>query len=233
MGTGQKNEKQTVTEDTQTDSMWRRPIILDSFEDEDPLATLYQGREAGTKSKNTEDSPQITTKDAAKSNAENTKTLVKSASKTKSKKSAVKKIIETSEANDEKSKDAPLTKLSEEELKNLLKIKSDTFQFTDIREILRGKSFDIYAYLLFLSGDTGVCKIKHLDLMKILDISRPTLFKQGDWLTRLSLIEKSNVPGDHLGTSYTVYRLENVLPVSQTLVEQIQFQVKSFGQEGE
>ena len=64
--------------------------------------------------------------------------------------------------------------------------------------------------------------------MKKLDISRPTLFKQGDWLIRLSLIEKRNVPGDHLGTSYTVYRLEDVLPVSNTLVKQLESHIESF-----
>lgn len=229
MAAGEKNEKQVVTEGTQTDSLWRKPIILDSFEDEDPLAALYQGREVGNK--NTKDLPQITTESAAKPADKKLKNSEKSVSETKNEKSIIKKPTETPKIEDEINKDAPSTKLTEEELKNLLKIKSDTFQFTDIREILRGKSFDIYAYLLFLSGDAGVCKIKHLDLMKILDISRPTLFKQGDWLTRLSLIEKSNVPGDHLGTSYTVHRLENVLPVSETLVEQIQFQVKKFGQE--
>ncbi len=55
---------------------------------------------------------------------------------------------------------------------------------------------------------------------------RPTLFKQGDWLTRLSLIENRNVPGDHLGTSYTVHRVEDVLPVSETLVGQIQSEIE-------
>jgi hypothetical protein len=66
--------------------------------------------------------------------------------------------------------------------------------------------------------------------MRILDISRPTLFKQGDWLTRLSLIEKQRVPGDHFGTSYIVHRLENVLPVSEKLIKQLQAQIEFFQQ---
>jgi hypothetical protein len=37
------------------------------------------------------------------------------------------------------------------------------------------------------------------------------------------------VPGDHLGTSYTVRRLEDVLPVSETLVRQIQAEIENFG----
>ena len=111
-----------------------------------------------------------------------------------------------------------------------MKITSESFDFTDIREILRGKSFDIYAYLLLLSGTSGVCKIKHLDLMRKLDVSRPTLFKQGDWLTRLSLIEKRNVPGDHLGTTYKVYRLEDILPVSENLVKQLDSHIKNLEQ---
>jgi hypothetical protein len=39
------------------------------------------------------------------------------------------------------------------------------------------------------------------------------------------------VPGDHLGTSYTVYRLEDVLPVSNTLVKQLESHIESFGGE--
>lgn len=95
---------------------------------------------------------------------------------------------------------------------------------------MRGKSFDIYAYLRVLSGEEGFCKIKHLDLMDKLDVSRPTLFKQQEWLSRLSLIEKRNVPGDHLGTSYTVHRLEEVLPLPESLVKQLETHIESLRQ---
>ena len=215
--------------------MWRKPITLNSFEDEDPLATLYRGREVGDSTANTENTPQKPKETARASAGKKSKVSEKSvaAAARKTGKPTNKKISETPKsANVSKTEttiDARSPRVTEEELKNILKIKSDSFQFTDIREILRGKSFDIYAYLRFLSGDTGVCKIKHLDLMKKLDISRPTLFKQGDWLTRLSLIEKRNVPGDHLGTSYIVHRLEDVLPVSNTLVRQIQSEIENYG----
>lgn len=215
------------------DTLWRKPITLDSFEDEDPLETLYRGREVADSAKEAIQKPKEA---VTKSGGKKSKVTGDSAL-SKPKKTAVKKTLEPPEKESadtsEKSKAARSTKLTEAELKNILKIKSETFQFTDIREILRGKSFDMYAYLRFLSGDRGVCKIKHLDMMRKLDISRPTLFKQGDWLVRLSLIEKRNVPGDHLGTSYTVHRLEDVLPVSETLVRQVQTAIEGFGNEDE
>jgi hypothetical protein len=197
------------------------------------LATLYRGREVGDSTANVKRSSQKPKVNADVISDKKPQNIEKSVATTKPKKTVIRKTSETSkivnESKGEKSKDANSPKVTEEELKNILKIKSDSFQFTDIREILRGKSFDIYAYLRFLSGDAGVCKIKHLDLMKKLDISRPTLFKQGDWLTRLSLIEKRNVPGDHLGTSYTVHRVENVLPISDALAVQIQSEIEKLG----
>lgn len=223
--------KQTVSEEEKKDSLWRTPITLDSFEDEDPLATLYQGREVEGQSENVEEKSQMPKNATAKSKAEKSKETGKSIAGIKTKKSAVKKTTEKPEVINENKRDSPSTRVTKEELKNLLKIKSDNFQFTDIREILRGNSFDIYAYLSFLSGDEGVCKITHQDLMQKIDISRPTLFKQSDWLVKLSLIEKHSVPGDHLGTSYTVHRLEDVLPISETLVEQIQTQIEKFNRE--
>ena len=226
MATEKKDSKTKPGNEENSNSLWRKPITLDSFEDEDPLAALYRGREVEDKSINAKDSFEKAKKNAAKSAGRKSKNSEKSVAAPKSKKTAV-----VSESREEQKFNSSSPKVTEEELKNLLKIKSDSFQFTDIREILRGKSFDIYAYLRFLSGDEGVCKIKHLDLMQILDISRPTLFKQGDWLARLSLIEKSSVPGDHLGTSYTVHRLEDVLPVSETLALQLQSHIETFGKE--
>lgn len=232
MAAEKKVKKTEVEKEANADFLWRKPITLDSFEDEDPLAALYQGREVRGKNENVGDSSEKPKENAAKSADKKLKDVEKSAADTNPKKSAVKKTSETpkfvNEITDEQNKDAPsLPRVTEDELKNLLKIKSDSFQFTDIREILRGKSFEMYGYLRHLSGDTGICKIKHLDLMQILDISRPTLFKQGDWLTRLSLIEKRNVPGDHLGTTYTVYPLEDVLPVSEILIEQFKSYVEN------
>jgi len=234
MATVKKNKTTEVEEAGRSDSLWRKPITLDSFEDDDPLATLYRGREVGNSENDAENIAQTKAKNPAKSAGENAKSSVKPASRApKPSKPAVKNTPEESkisrEGSDSKIYDVRSPKISEEELKNILKIKSDSFRFTDIREILRGKSYDIYAYLRFLSGDAGVCKIKHLDMMRELDISRPTLFKQGDWLTRLSLIEKRSVPGDHLGTSYVVHRLEDVLPVSDLLVKQLESHIENLG----
>ncbi|MGI8640364.1 MAG: hypothetical protein ACR2MG_10520 [Pyrinomonadaceae bacterium] len=212
MATGEKDKKQINAEELKADSLWRKPITLDAFEDDDPLATLYRGREVGESTATDDNQPKL----------EVTK---------KFQQRSIKKTTETAKIEynnkQENVKTPPSPKVTESELKSILKIKSESFHFTDIREILRGKSFDIYAYLRFLSGETGVCKIRHLDLMKKLDISRPTLFKQGEWLTRLSLIEKRNVPGDHLGTSYKVHRLEEVLPVSESLVKQLESHIEN------
>jgi hypothetical protein len=232
MATVRKNEKTNVEKaaggDGSADTFWRKPITLDSFETEDPLETLYRGREVADSAKEATRKPKEAETKSGDKKSKGASVSVPS----KPRKNAVKKTPEQpqreSADTSEKSKAALSTKLSEADLKNILKIKSENFQFTDIREILRGKSFDMYVYLRFLSGESGVCKIKHLDMMKKLDISRPTLFKQGDWLVRLSLIEKRNVPGDHLGTSYTVCRLEDVLPVSENLVRQVQTAVESF-----
>jgi hypothetical protein len=231
MATVKKNKSTEAREAGSSDSLWRKPIALDSFEDDDPLETLYRGREVGNSENDTVNTAQTKAKKTAKSAVEKAESLMNPVPKP-GKPTAEKKLEESkaeAAVGDRTAKDARKPKISQEELKNILKIKSDSFQFTDIREILRGKSYDIYAYLRFLSGDAGVCKIKHLDLMRELDISRPTLFKQGDWLTRLSLIEKRNVPGDHLGTSYTVHRLEDILPVSETLVRQIQLEIENLG----
>jgi hypothetical protein len=229
MATEKKSQKSSGGGKAKADSLWRKPITLDSFDDEDPLATLYRGREAGDATANAESKPSKTAETAAPAEK---KPKNSGAPKPAARKPAEKSSAETA-ANIQSIEEIPKIaahqpRMSETELKDVLRIRSESFHFTDLREILRGKSFEIYAYLRFLSGDSGVCKIKHLDLMRILDISRPTLFKQGEWLMRLSLIEKRNVPGDHLGTSYTVRRLEDVLPVSDGLVKQLESQIESF-----
>jgi hypothetical protein len=235
MATVKKNEKAggKKGQSDDADTLWRKPITLDSFEDEDPLETLYRGREVTDSVKDAAQKPkEVDTKTSGKKSKATGNSDASKPKKTIVKKTSEASITESPDVS-EKSKLARSTKLSDAELKNILKIRSETFQFTDIREILRGKSFDMYVYLRFLSGESGVCKIKHLDMMKKLDISRPTLFKQGEWLVRLSLIEKRSVPGDHLGTSYTVYRLEDVLPVSENLARQVQTAVESFESEAE
>ncbi len=210
--------------------LWRKPITLDVEEETDPLATLYRGREVSEVNSTNEKPVQpIENKDLMaadpiieKEDVPVKKEIAKKASETVSKNAVIDLTDNLAELSNRKVLDS--------DLKNIFRIKSETFNFTDIREILRGKSIEIYAYLLLLSADRGNCKIKHLDLMKVLDISRPTLFKQGEWLTKLSLIEKSSVPGDHFGTSYNVYRLENTLPIADSLIEQFNAYFEEFRQ---
>lgn len=228
MAKSEKSKKQSTANEG-NEGLWRKPITLDSFEDEDPLAALYQGREVVDKTRQEEVLPKKTKENAGKPSAKETKTTKKDVTAKKPKKSSVRAKPKSESKTKTSESKAASTKVTEEELKDLLKIKSDSFQFTDIREILRGKSLGIYAYLRHLAGESGVCKITHNNLMNILNISRPTLFKQSDWLEKLSLIEKHSVPGDHTGTSYTVRRLEDALPVSSTLVEQIESHIETFG----
>lgn len=232
-----KDERQIMQTATKPDSLWRKPIALDAFEDEDPLAALYQGKEAG----NSEQASEIKTEQVTKKAAQPNKQKAKSAGEKVNAKRSFEKVVENKPEIEKLGHVEPAKmagsaqskKITEAELKKLLRIKDEFFHFTDIREILRGKSFDIYACLRALSGETGFCKIKHLDLMSRLDISRPTLFKQQDWLVRLYLIEKRNVPGDHLGTSYTVHRLEEVLPLPKALLQQLEAHIESFCGSGE
>lgn len=227
--------KSVAVEESKADSLWRKPITLDAVEDEDdPLATLYRGRKVGKQADIRDAQPRNVQDEPAEFFNKKSESSEKPEETKKSSGQNGKKTNETPKnalADRERQEAAAVSsKITESELKDILKIKSETFHFTDIREILRGKSFDIYAYLRLLSADEGICKIKHLDLMKRLDISRPTLFKQGEWLTRLSLIEKRSVPGDHLGTSYTVHRLEDVLPVSDVLVKQLESHIENLRQ---
>lgn len=234
MAIEKKVEKQSGAEATKADLLWRKPITLDLFEEDDALGTLYRGREVGERAANGEDISSIAVEKVVKpadkrsENSENLDVGNILFEDNPEKITDVAKVEPDKKTEDEKI--MPTLKVTEPELKSILKIKSESFHFTDIREILRGKSLDIYAYLRLLSGDSGVCKIKHLDLMRKLDISRPTLFKQGEWLTRLLLIEKRNVPGDHLGTSYKVHRLEEVLPIPETLAKQLESHIENLRQ---
>lgn len=210
--------------------LWRKPITLDDDEPDDPLASMYQGREVSPQIAVT--SPIQKTEKGISESADEKETISVKAKPAVEKKKTVK--VKDEPVEQTKNTNVNSTpKITESELKKILKIKNENFEFTDIREILRGKSLDMYAYLRHLAGDTGICKIKHLDLMKKLDISRPTLFKQGDWLTTLSLIEKGNVPGDHFGTSYIVYRFEEILPVSPKLIQQLELHLKSLDETNE
>lgn len=230
-----KKVAEKTKELVKTDLLWRKPITLEMDNDDDPLASLYGRREVAEFDTKTVGQVEKVAGAFAVSDDGKAKKSVKSSFKNKlvvpepDEKADITVEIEpeTSIRTDD-NKSATLYKLTESDLKDALKIKSETFHFTDVREILRGKSLEIYAYLRFLAGDTGNCKIKHSDLMEKLNISRPTLFKQGEWLTRLSLIEKRNVPGDHFGTSYTVFRLEEVLPVPHDLAEQLELQIENF-----
>ncbi len=234
MAASKKEGKRNDTIETKPDSIWRKPIALNAFEDEDPLATLYRGREVGQSTVANEkvltnSNISVGETDQKKSiNAKSAAEMNKSSDRLTKKQTGSVKV-----AFDELSEEAQTSisnKVTESELKAILKIKGDFFRFTDLREILRGKSFDIYSYLRVLSGEQGFCKIRHLDLMSRLDVSRPTLFKQQEWLTRLSLIEKRTVPGDHLGTFYTVHRLEDVLPLPGSLVAQLEANIESLRQ---
>jgi hypothetical protein len=232
MSTTKNIKKNIATRDSKTDITWRKPIVLDDETEVDPLALLYRGRaieEAESDSKKMVYKEEMREEITESAKSENSQKDTKINEKTKAN-APVKPKKHPSFINNEDLNDkiSSTPAISDSELKAILKIKSETFIFTDIREILRGKSLEIYAYLRYLSGEQGVCKIKHQELMKILDISRPTLFKQGDWLSKLSLIEKRNVPGDHLGTSYTVHRLEDILPVSEILIRQLQTAIDSF-----
>lgn len=210
--------------ESNSDLLWRKPITLDDDEADDPLASMYQGREVRPQI-DVNQPIQKTEKHKSKSAAEKETSSVKPKPLVEKKKTVKVKDEPIEQAKNIDVNSTP--KITESDLKKILKIRGENFEFTDIREILRGKSLDMYVYLRHLAGDTGVCKIKHLDLMKKLDISRPTLFKQGDWLTTLSLIEKRNVPGDHFGTSYVVNRFEEILPVSPKLIEQFELHLKS------
>jgi hypothetical protein len=237
MVTGKSGKKKPV-EQPQGGSLWRKPIALDAFEEDDPLETLYRGREVAVSGGSPE--PAVMPGDAEKTRKtpRNTVSGGGGAATEKPVARELEKIIDMTAPKSTAAENPSVNKtparaprLTEEELKNILKIKTDSFRFTDIREILRGKSFDIYAYLRFLCAGEGVCKIKHHDLMRKLDISRPTLFKQAQWLTRLSLIERRNVPGDHLGTTYIVHRLEEALPVPEALVVQIEARIAEVAQD--
>lgn len=227
-----KKENPRKSEEQKKDSLWRKPITLIDDDVEDPLATLYRGREDTTVLTATslrtpeEESADTISVDNRSTISEFAKTPTQNVSPTVKRKSENQKVKTAEVPTIEKPES--ITKLSDSELKAIFKIKNEKFEFTDIREILRGKSLDMYAYLHVLASETGICKIKHVDLMRQLDISRPTLFKQGDWLIRLSLIEKRNVPGDHLGTSYTVYPFEEILPVSAELIKQLNSFIKEF-----
>lgn len=235
MATAKQNKNQANAAASST-STWRKPISLALFNDEDPLEQLYRGREAREAVVGDEKPAEaVTAQKAAKSVVKKAAPLdLKTAAVDKPKRVVIKqaqKIVDvTVETEEDAADDSDLIvvqPLTEDELKKILRIKNEFFRFSDIQEILRGKSLDIYSYLRLLAGETGFCKIRHLDLMRKLDISRPTLFKQEEWLMRLRLIEKRNVPGDHLGTSYTVYRLEEVLPVPRALVKQLNVHVES------
>ena len=218
---------------------WRKPIILDDEADDDPLAGLYQGREAGLTELPVRTPPPKQVPPVKKeAKAAVVKTPVTAPKKVKPEVPAEKPIttpVSFRASQEEKhvveSTPVPSEKtLSGEKLRSLLRIKDETYECADIREILRGKSLELYAYLSLRAGKSGVCKIKTADLMDVLDVSRPTLFKQTDWLTKLSLISKRSIPGDHLGTSFIVRNAGDVLPVSSEVLSQIDEAIAALSQ---
>lgn len=211
----------------QNEPLWRKPISLDAFEEDDPFAALYGGNREITGEPAEKFLP---VQRAGKSLSDKQTSQKKPAPREISEESGKKNHRQaTSGIRPAEKKDLPDPKIGEDDLKRLLRIKSEIFEFSDIREILRGKSLEIYIFLRRLSDETnGVCKIRHQELMENLDISRPTLFKQSDWLVRLSLIEKKSVPGDHLGTTYTVRRAEDVLPVPGAIIGQLESFIADF-----
>jgi hypothetical protein len=232
MAAEKKVKKQSEDSNRQESLLWREPITLDVVEEQDPLTLLYQGsgqrentkvKEQGKRALKVDD-PYI-----EKSNKTDRSEVLSLPHQVSVEKTAEPVRLEP-EQKQENERLSNSRKITEAELKNILKIKGESFHFTDIREILRGKSIDIYAYLRFLSASSGVCKIKHLDLMRKLEISRPTLFKQAEWLTRLCLIEKRSVPGDHLGTTYRIFPVEEVLPLPEAVADQLESYIVKFEQ---
>lgn len=223
-----EKEKVSKKEDPRS-GLWREPITLESSVEEDPLDTLYQRREVGdvdeTAKKNiTAERVKIPKKSLGKISEPKTPRPagkisesedIRAGSAKKIKDKGVKKV-------------AKPKKLSWQELKEILKINSDDFQFSDISEILRGRSLDIYVYLRKLAGDSGFCKLKHSDLSQTLNISRPTLFKQEKWLATLCLIKKHSLPGDPLGTTFQVFPIEEAMPVRKELVDQVESMIKDY-----
>ena len=121
----------------------------------------------------------------------------------------------TSEANS----DTDATdKLSKEVLLDSLGIEiEDLF---DVHELLRGKSFDIYQTLMQSGDEMGRCKITQPELMKRTGIkNRRTFYKHEEWLIKLNLLEKRHLPGDHKGVVYRAFKMSEVLPISDDLLE--------------
>lgn len=119
------------------------------------------------------------------------------------------------------SKAEPSNKLTEEELSQQLGFDAD--DLFDIRELLRGKSLEIYQNLLQECGESGRCKITQPELMNRTGIkNRRTFYKHEERLINLRLIEKRHFPGDHSGVVYSVFAISEVLPVSSELIEQFE-----------
>lgn len=210
-------------------TLWRKPITLEDQTDTDPLAVLYRGREVAE----AEPLPQV----------QSVETVTKATVQKQKRSRPVKQVTDADHGSLEVITEPPVTPenqistaksiLPADKLRSLLRIKDENYQCSDIREILRGKSLELYAYLCHRAGNSGTCKLKTQDLMSFLDISRPTLFKQSDWLVKLSLISKQNIPGDHFGTVFTVNKAIDVLPVGPEVIKQIDAAVSTYKAEEE
>src|SRR5215203_842431 len=129
---GSRKEKKSRPEkasDANTDTLWRQPIMLDSLTDEDPLETLYRGREAGGIGPPAYDARpkmQKSTEKAGDLPAEVPDKHVVTEPKTASVRKT-REIVETTTSveGEQKTKAAGRPAMTESELKDLLKIKTD------------------------------------------------------------------------------------------------------------
>lgn len=221
-------EKQNAKENQQTTETWRKPLQVPPRKD--AMRSFYQGDEekpsGNIKKEKQEVTPPKKNKQAKTNEKQNVppppkkeaKSKVKTETKRDGNSTQINKAV--SESNAEQS-----NKLTEEELSEHLGFEArDLF---DVQELLRGKSFDIYQYLLQSCDKTGRYKITQPELMSRTGIkNRRTFYKHEERLINLKLLEKRFRPGDHEGVVYRVFELEEVLPLSTEMLEQFTARLK-------
>ncbi len=216
--------KQNQESDSKPTETWRKPLQVPPRKD--AMRAFYEGGkeeppetieldERQTAPLKTSQSGKATKKPETKSipiepETKNAQMVVEGEAKTPKSKETV-----------SNSKVVSSTKLTEEELSQQLGF--DAVDLFDIRELLRGKSFEIYQNLLQECGENGRCKITQPELMNRTGIkNRRTFYKHEERLINLRLIEKRHFPGDHSGVVYSVFAIGEVLPVSSELIEQFE-----------
>ncbi len=129
-----KKIKSINSGEAKPDLLWRKPISLESF-DEDPLAGLYQGREVGQKSEVIEESPEKAANRSEKSENSAKIDFENNRAKKSPKKPEIIENRATIDDNPVKIEEIQTnnfsTKISDAELKEILKIKDDFFHFTE------------------------------------------------------------------------------------------------------